>query len=145
MNTAECAASYFGEGFNCSQSVLSAYAPQLGLSPETALRIASAFGGGMARMGEVCGAVTGALMVIGLKHGYTKAEDREIKEEAYRLVNEFARLFRERNGSIVCRELIGCDIGTPEGLKYARDNDLFNTHCLKFVRDAVEIVAEILE
>ena len=144
MDSVIGAASHFEEGFNCSQSVLSAYAEQFGLPSETALRIAAPFGGGMGSMGEVCGAVSGALMVIGLKYGHTKAEDRETKMEAYRLAREFASLFQERNGSIICRELMGCDIGTPEGLQFARDEDLFNTRCLKFVRDATEIVGKML-
>ena len=144
MDNVERAASLFEEGFNCSQSVFSAYAEQFGLPSETALRIAAPFGGGMGRMGEVCGAVVGAFMAIGLKHGNTKAEDRGKKEESYRLAREFSSLFQERNGSVICRDLLGCDINTPEGLQYARKEGLFNTRCLKFVRDAAEIVEKVL-
>ena len=141
MNRGERAASHFEEGFSCSQSVLSAYGPDLGLDRETALKVATGFGGGMGHMGETCGAVTGAFMVIGLKHGRIRAEDEETRDKAYSLIAEFAERFKSRNGSMVCRELLGCDIGTPEGLELAREKNV----CPGFVRDAAEIIEEILK
>ena len=141
----ELAVSCFEEGFSCSQAVLSAYGPQLGLDRELALRVAGVFGGGMGRMGHTCGAVTGAFMVIGLKRGVTEADDEQTKEEAYRLVKEFDHMFRSRNDSIVCRELLGCDIATPEGRSVATQKNLFTTLCPRFVRDAAEILERILE
>ena len=102
MNRIEMVGSRFAEGYNCSQAVLSAYAPDLGLADETALKIAAGFGGGMGRMAETCGAVTGALMVLGLKYGATSPE-REAKERVYERVREFAKRFKARNGSLVCR------------------------------------------
>jgi C_GCAxxG_C_C family probable redox protein len=144
VNRTEDAASYFKEGFSCSQSVFSSYAPQLGLNRELALKIATSFGGGMARMGKTCGAVTGALMVIGLRWGRVRAQDEQIRDKNYGLVREFVKRFEARNGSIVCRELLDCDISTPEGLKFARDNKLFENVCPKFVRDASEIVAQLI-
>jgi C_GCAxxG_C_C family probable redox protein len=145
MSRVEEAVTYFKEGFVCSQAVLSAYSMQLGLDRDTALKIADGFGGGMARRGETCGAVTGAFMVIGLKHGRAAVEDAQAHETTYGLVNEFVRRFKLRNGSIVCRELLGCDISTPEGLRSARQQNLFTTVCPKYVRDAAEIIEEILE
>jgi C_GCAxxG_C_C family probable redox protein len=141
----EGAAALFAEGFSCSQSVLCGYAPQFGLDRELALRVSSAFGGGMARMGETCGAVTGAFMVIGLRHGKTEADDDEAKEKTYSLVAQFVDLFRQRNGSILCRELLGCDISTPEGRSYAEATGVSAARCPKFVRDAAEILEQILE
>ena len=113
-NRIETAVSRFAEGFNCSQAVFSAYAE--GLETETALKIASGFGGGMGRMAETCGAVTGAMMVLGLRFG-AASPDREAKELIYARIREFADRFKARNGSLDCRDLLGCDISTPEGLR----------------------------
>ncbi len=135
----------FRKGFNCSQAVLSVYAEEFGLCRETALKIACGFGGGMGRMALTCGAVTGAFMVIGLKYGNVDANEKEIKEKTYGLVREFARRFEKRNGPSICRELLGCDISGPEGLKSAKDNGLFDSVCPGLVRDAVEILEEMLE
>jgi len=101
MNRVEHAVSSFKEGFNCSQAVLSTYGPQFGLNRESALKVSGAFGAGMGRLGETCGAVTGAFMVIGLKYGSTRAEDKETKERAYSLVRDFVKKFKARNGSIL--------------------------------------------
>lgn len=118
MNKPEEAVECFKQTFSCSQAVFSAYAPEFGIDKETALKIAGAFGGGMARMGETCaGAVTGAFMLIGLKYGKTKAEDEPAKEKTYQVVREFVEKFKLRNSSIVCRELTGCDMNSPEGLR----------------------------
>jgi hypothetical protein len=83
-------------------------------------------------------------MVIGLKYGRTRADDQEAKEKAYGLVNEFVGEFESRNGSIMCRELFGCDISTPEGLEVAREKNLWNSFCPSFVRDAAENIEQIL-
>ena len=141
----EQAVSCFEEGFCCSQAVLSVYGEEFGLCRETALKIACGFGGGMGRMAQACGVVTGAFMVLGLKYGNVNASDKQIKEKTYGLVREFARKFEERNGSIICKELLGCDISGPEGLKSAKENGLFASVCPGLVRDAVEILEEMLE
>lgn len=133
-----------GLGFSCSQAVFSAFAPQLGLDRDLALKIGSAFGGGIARRGETCGAVTGALMVIGLKYGRTSVEDEQAKEQTYALAQRFVETFTRRNGSIVCQELLGCDISIPEQRELAREREIFSTLCPKLVRDAAEITAHIL-
>lgn len=133
------------QGFNCAQAVLSTYAPAMGLPHDTALKIAAGFGGGMARHGEVCGAVTGAIMVIGLKTGPIEATDTAAKENTYALTQQLIDQFTERHGSILCRELLGCDLGRPDGLRQAREGQLFTTRCPLFVQDAAEIVATIIE
>ena len=145
MTDSEKAVAVFGDGFSCSQAVLTVYGAKLGLDRELALRVAGAFGGGMARMGETCGAVTGAFMVIGLKHGKAEVKDNPARERTYKLVNEFVSKFKERNGSIICRDLLGCDISSPESLKSAQDKKLFRTICPKFVRDAGELLEQILK
>ena len=144
MNEVDRAVARFAQGSNCAQAVLWAYAPHFGLVPEVAMRLAAPFGGGMARMGETCGAVTGAFMVIGLQLGNTTAEDQESKERTYQLVREFVRRFAARHGSIKCRELLGCDLSTPEGWQRAREQGLFTTRCREFVRDSAQIVAELI-
>ena len=145
MTEAEKAVSCFREGFMCSQAVLSAYAEQLGFDREDALKVSAAFGGGMGRMGETCGAVTGAFMVIGLKYGRTAVEDRGSHEKTTRLVREFVDQFKAVNGSIVCRELLGCDLSTPDGLKTFVDKKLRDSLCAKLVRDAAEILKQLLK
>jgi C_GCAxxG_C_C family probable redox protein len=144
VSKVELAVATFGEGFNCSQAVLSALAPDLGLDRETALRVAGAFGAGIARMGQTCGAVSGALMVLGLKHGQTQAEDKPAKEEMYALAREFMVRFEVRNGSILCQELLAYDISTPEGMQLIKDKGLFTSLCPRLVSNAVEIVEQLL-
>ncbi|MFH1146890.1 MAG: C-GCAxxG-C-C family protein [Pseudomonadota bacterium] len=134
----------FLEGFNCAQALLSAYGAEFGLDHQAALRISGAFGGGIGRMGQTCGAVTGALMVIGLKYGRTNIEDKGAEEKTYDLVQEFVTRFIARNGSISCRELLGCDLSTPEGRSFAKENKLIASVCPAFVRAAAEIVEQIL-
>jgi C_GCAxxG_C_C family probable redox protein len=144
MNDPEKAKSTFKEGFSCSQAILSTFCEKFNLDRNIALRLADSFGGGMARMGLTCGAVTGALMVIGLKEGRTSAGDGEAKERTYRLVREFFTRFEKRNGTIACKELLGCSISTDEGLKYAQGKELFTTLCPKFVADAAQILDELI-
>lgn len=144
MTKADDAVECFSTGYNCSQSVLSAHGEQLGMDKEQAFRVACAFGAGMGRLCETCGAVTGAFMVLGLKYGKVKTDDEPAKEKTYAKVQEFVKEFKARNGSIVCRELLGCDIGTPEGVKFAKENKLTTTLCPKYVRDAAEIVERLI-
>jgi len=144
MTKADEAVECFNKGYNCSQAVLSTYCGEFGMDREQALKVAGAFGAGMGRMCETCGAVTGAFMVIGLKYGKVKVEDEPAKEKAYALVREFAGEFKAKNGSIVCRELLGCDMSTPEGMKFAKEHRLHSTICPKLVRDAAEILDTLL-
>lgn len=134
----------FKSGFSCSQAIFSTYAEQLGLDKQTALKISGTFGGGMAAMGDTCGAVTGAFMVIGLKCGKSKPDDDDAKQKSYSLCRNFVEKFKARHGSIVCRELAGCDISTPEGKLKFEENRLGSTLCPTLVRDAAEILEEIL-
>jgi len=144
MRRLEEALSRFKEGFNCSQSVLGAYAESFGLDHKIAWKISQAFGGGMARRGETCGAITGAFMVIGLKHGKDRVEDEQAKERTYETVNEFVRKFKSLHGSIYCRQLLGYDLSQPEERRIVQEKNLFETICPRFVQDAVLILEEIL-
>jgi C_GCAxxG_C_C family probable redox protein len=134
----------FRNDFNCAQSVFSTYAEQFGLDKQIALKISCAFGGGMARLGATCGAVTGALMVIGLKHGKARPDDDDAKVKTYALSREFVERFKAKHGTIVCRELLGCDIGTEEGKRFFDEHKYEEKLCAKFVADAALILEEIL-
>ena len=136
MNRIERAVSDFRDGCLCSQAVFAAFSEDLGLDRERALKIAAAFGGGMG-MAQTCGAVTGALMVIGLKHGDDRAK-------AGPVAAEFREKFASRAGSVVCKDLLDCDISTPEGAAAAREKELYTSVCPKMVQHAAEILEEIL-
>jgi C_GCAxxG_C_C family probable redox protein len=145
MCKSDCAVDCFSNGYNCAQAVFSTYCEQLGLDQIDALKIAGGFGGGMGHIGETCGAVTGAIMLIGLKHGKVEKEDNEARETSYRLVQEYSNRFKEINGSVKCSELLGYDLSSSEELKAAREANLFKTVCPKLVKDSAQIVEELLE
>lgn len=140
-NPIQIAQDRFAQGFNCSQAVFSAYATQLEIDDETALKLAAPFGGGVARQGEVCGAVTGALMALGLGRGNATLEN---KEDNYSIANDFIARFQRKHGTILCRELIGYDLSKPDELLKAREGQVFVSACPGFVKDAAELVEEIL-
>ena len=144
MDRKEAACALHEKGANCAQAVLCAFAESLGLRPQVAMRIASGFGGGMGRMGGTCGAVTGAFMALGMRHGMTEPEQKEIKEKNYAMVREFADRFRKVNGSLTCRDLLGCDLGTPEGMAEAKAKNLLATRCVQLIGDAVRITEEMM-
>jgi len=133
----------FKEGFNCAQAVLTCCGEQYGIDHDTACRVAQTLGGGMSRLNQTCGAVTGALMVIGLKHAKTGADNKG-KEQAMQFAQEFARRFRAKHGSLSCTELLGCDLSTKEGFSTAMAEGLTKTICPQLVRDAADIVDELL-
>jgi C_GCAxxG_C_C family probable redox protein len=134
----------FNEGFNCSQAIFSTYGPLFDFDQNSCLRIAELFGAGMAYSGNICGAVTGSLMVLGLKSGRQKAEDIESKYKANKQAKEFLREFKEQNNSILCRYLINTDISTEEKLEKAREQNVF-ANCADYVRDAAEILEKMLK
>jgi C_GCAxxG_C_C family probable redox protein len=124
--------------------VLGGFAERYQLSKEQASRVGCAFGGGMARSGQTCGAVSGAMMVIGLAHGATTGDDQASRDKTYALTRELWSRFQDRHGSLACRELLGVDIGTPEGREAAMRTGLFKTRCPAFVRDAAAMVGQLL-
>ena len=107
------------------------------------MKIASGFGGGMGRLAETCGAITGAFILLGLKFGAAAAE-REAKEAVYARVREFAAKFKACHGSLVCRDLLGCDLSTPEGFALAREKKLSSTVCPPYIETAAKILEEML-
>ena len=141
----EVAVEKFLSGYNCAQAVLYAYGPDLGLDGETALKVATGLGAGMGRRGEVCGAVTGGILALGLKYGRGGQQDRSATEETYRKAQELMAGFERQCGSCLCRALLdGCDMSTPEGRQMVRDKGLFDTVCVEYVRDAVDIALDLM-
>jgi C_GCAxxG_C_C family probable redox protein len=132
-------------GFNCAQAVFSSFAPAMGLSAKESLKIASGFGAGICYKGEICGAVSGAYMALGLKYGRWQSEDAEAREKTYALMREFDRQFIARNGSLYCNRLLEGDMSTPEGRKKIHESHRFKTHCPRFVKDAAEIAERLME
>jgi C_GCAxxG_C_C family probable redox protein len=142
--TVDEAVALFRGGFTCAQALFAAFAPRYGLAPDAALRIATPFGGGVAGEAETCGAVNGALLVLGLARGRARLDGGHAKEETYRLTRAFRERFAAGAGSLVCRDLLRCDISTPGGLREAREAGLFERECPEYVRHAAEILDELL-
>lgn len=145
MTKSEIALSTFREGFSCSQAVFTAFSDDSGLDHEAALKLSQALGGGMGHLGQTCGAVTGAFLAIGLKHGRIRAEDMAARDRTYALMKTVADRFRTRHGSLTCPGLLGCDIGTAAGLAEAQAKNLFQTSCADYVREAAELLEELLK
>ncbi len=133
MKKSDHAAMLFDD-YNCAQSVLTAFAEDLGLDEDRSMKIALAFGGGMAGTKNICGALTGALMVLGMKYGIDKADELQ-KDKVYSLTNTLFDKFSERNGTLICRELLGNDLITEETKKEL---------CTNFVKEAVEIIETLI-
>lgn len=144
MSKAENARATFAKGFNCSQAILSSFGEEFGLDPVMAYKVAAAFGGGMGHMGETCGAVTGAFMVIGLKYGLTVADGSQSHWEAFSAVQDFVKEFKSRHGSIVCRDLLGFDITDRTLFREAIKQGIPQKICPKLVQDAAEIVETLI-
>ena len=147
MSEKERAVELFHEGYNCSQSVFTAFAHRFDIDEATAKKISAGLGGGVGRMREVCGAVSGAAMVIGSICSATDGKDSENKQKNYELVREFADRFTKINGSIICRELLGLDVKMEDTAKPdSRTAEYYKKRpCVELVGDAAEILAEIIK
>ena len=143
MTRQDRAVDYFNRGFHCSQAVLAAYADQCGLSEEKALKLGACFGSGM-RKGEVCGACTGALMVLGFLYGYDDPQNEKSKLTADAVNDRMMDGFSEACGSCLCKEILGYDISTPEGKQRAREKNLFRDLCPQMVMNAVNVLENII-
>ena len=144
-NHAECAARLFREGCNCAQSVFLAYMDMTGMDRDTAIRVSASFGGGMGRLREVCGGVSGAIMALGMICAPLDPADQDAKAEHYRRVQEVARRFREKNGTIICRELLGDKAGSGH-VPEARTEEYYKMRpCERMVYDGAAALEEVLK
>lgn len=145
MTRSERAVSAFDQGFNCCQAVFSSFCDDLGMDRDTALKLACGFGAGMARNEEVCGAVSGGILVIGARCGRGERSDRSVTEETYGKVRELMGRFAGKHGTYTCRMLLdGIELTTEQGQLSYLENDYFNRVCKPCVRDVVEMLEEIL-
>jgi len=141
-NRVEQAVALFTGGMACSQAILATYGPLFGFDRDEAIRIARGFGGGMGRLSETCGAVTGAFMAISLKFDGT---DKQTKEDNYAMMQEFARRFKSKHHSLNCTQLLDCDLGKPEDQAKFRELGRMESHCICYVREAAQHLEELLE
>ncbi len=144
MDNKQKALELFSKQFNCAQSVFGALAEDVGIDRETALKTAACFGGGM-RCGEACGAVTGALMALGVRFGSALENDAEGKAAAGKRTIAFLTAFKARHNTALCRELLGYNPGIPEEAAQIREQGLFDKVCTGLITDAVEIAEEIIK
>jgi C_GCAxxG_C_C family probable redox protein len=144
MSKVDEAVDCFCRGAACSQAIFGTYAPLLGLPREQAMKIASGFAGGM-RMGETCGAVTGAFMLLGLKYANDNCDQRDSRENVYAPIRKFTEEFRKRDKTVVCKEMIGCDISTPQGAQDAIQRGVYRNICPDIVRHAAEIIEQMIK
>jgi C_GCAxxG_C_C family probable redox protein len=134
----------FEHGYNCSQAVFSVFAKENNLDPNLAGKIATALGAGISRTGNICGAVSGAILAVGLIHGMNNCEDTEGKEKSYQVSQEFVKTFTDRYGSVSCKTLLGYDLGDPVEREEAGKKGVVKQICPPLVQGAVEILEEIL-
>lgn len=145
MKRRELAMDYFKKGYNCAQSVVLAFEDTVSIDRNELTKLASSFGAGMGRLREVCGAVSGMFMVAGLLYGYDDPNDAKGKEEHYERIQELAKKFEEKNGTIVCRNLLGLNVQHDSPKPEARTNEYYKKRpCVELVGDAAEILEEYI-
>lgn len=145
MNMEANATDLFSSGLNCAQAVFSTYAPSYGLDADTARRVASGLGAGLGREQDVCGAVSGAILVLGLAAGYTEAADKPGKERVYAQTRELQRKFAAVHGSVLCRDPLGVDLKTAEGQAAFGNLNLTTSVCRECVATASRLTTELLK
>lgn len=146
MTRKEKAMQSFLDGYNCSQCMMLAFEDLLTIDIDTALKIASPFGGGMGRLREVCGSVSGMFMVLGFLKGYSTPGDYEGKKELYEHIQELARRYEEANGSIICRDLLGLSVQREEATPEQRTPDYYKKRpCAEKIGSAAEILDSYLK
>lgn len=146
MSRADRAEELFRQGCNCSQSVFVAFSDVLGMDEKAALRLSSTFGGGMGKLREVCGAVTGAFMVLGVLYGYDDVTSQEEKVRTYKMVQDFAADYKKEKGTIICRELLGLKEGEDLPEPAIRTEEYYQTRpCIGACRYAAELVERIMK
>lgn len=144
MNKMEEAQYLFDKGYSCAQAVLTTFANEHNIDHEVALKIASGLGAGLGFRGNICGAVLGAYIVIGLSEGSHLVNDEYSNEVVYNLTRRFDKEFIKMHSTTNCKELLQVDLSKPEGIDYAVQTDLFKTKCPIFIGDAVSILEKML-
>ena len=144
MKKREVGENYFKQGYNCSQAVVLSFIDEIGLDKELGLKIASSFGGGIGRQREVCGAISGMVICLGALKGYSSPDNHTKKAEYYALVQNLCNKFKEKNGSIVCRELLGVSAPSNPTPEIRTDAYYKKRPCALLVGDAVEILEEYI-
>ncbi|MBR1640863.1 MAG: C_GCAxxG_C_C family protein [Butyrivibrio sp.] len=145
MTRRETAMANFMKGYNCSQSVVLAFADMFDIDEATLSKLSSSFGGGMGRLREVCGSVSGMFMVAGLLYGYDGPETGQLKADHYARIQELARRFEEKHGSIVCRELLGLSVRHDVPVPEARTSEYYQKRpCPEMIGDAAEILEQFI-
>ena len=137
----QVATTKFLAGYNCTQAVLFASCDRLQFDKSLALKLATGFGAGMGREGEVCGAVSGGILALSLKYGRAEGDDRSKTDDSYARTQAFLAHFKSRHRTVICRELIHCDLRTAEVQRFFKENDLLHQTCVPCVRTASELVA----
>jgi C_GCAxxG_C_C family probable redox protein len=134
----------FRAGLNCAQAVVTSFSDKLNFDKNMAAIITCGFGAGMGRLGETCGAVTGSYMVLGIFNSTKHFDNATRKEATYAMIRDFSNKFKQINGSTDCKSLLNCDLGTEEGNRYAKENNLFGTVCEKCIKDSIKIVNQLI-
>ncbi len=146
MTRREMAMANFYEGYNCSQSIVLAFADLIPIEKSTLLRMASSFGGGMGRLREVCGSVTGMFMIAGILYGYDGPETGQVKADHYARIQELARRFEETHGSIVCREMLGLSVRHDVPVPEARTQEYYKKRpCPEIIGDAADLLEQYIK
>lgn len=146
MSRREAAMANFLKGYNCSQSIILAFEDMLPVDKELLSKLSSSFGGGMGRLREVCGSVSGMFMIVGLLYGYDGPETGEVKAEHYKRIQELAAKFEEKHGSIVCREMLGLTVRHDVPVPEARTEAYYKKRpCAEIIGDAAEILDEYIK
>ena len=143
-SSAQAASEQFAAGYRCAEAILTVYCERVGLTRDQAMKIGCAFGGGMGSLGDVCGAVTAAIVILGLKHGRTDKNDSASRAKTDARVRTFLEKFQAKHKCLRCNELIGYDRSTPEGHDIAAAAGVFKNLCPGFVKDAALILEELL-
>ncbi|MCF0145536.1 MAG: C_GCAxxG_C_C family protein [Eubacterium sp.] len=145
MKRNEIGKSYFLQGYNCAQAVVLAFKDVFDIEEEELVKLVSPLGGGMGKLREVCGAVSGMMIVIGQYYGYSDPKDAQTKAKLYATEQEAAKLFAEKNGSIVCRELLGLTRKQDSPVPEERTKEYYKKRpCADLVSDAVEVLIQVL-
>ena len=145
MTRREAAMANFLKGYNCSQAITLAFADLVDIDEKTLLQMASSFGGGMGRLREVCGSVSGMFMIAGLLYGYDGPETGEVKAQHYARIQELAKRFEEKHGTIICREMLGLSVRHDSPVPEARTQEYYKKRpCAEIIGDAAEILEQYI-